>query len=283
MCEAIDSDNIQKRSIAPGWRMLSAGIVSAIDPDELSRDYDCVFKQDDNSTVALKSLMLGDERVKAVIKIQCRRRGCRGFLRSMLPSPAAKNFRKALLLASKNIPVVRFAAALEQKHFFLIVSNISIFVYIENSMSLYDVLFGKDAYAVSQWAQVKKEIINEIAFILASLRRAGFWHRDSKAGNFLIYRQPDDSYKVKLIDLDGIKRCYFRSNSCMMRTLCNLAETVTRFRRVSVTDLWRGFGLYCDEVGIAGEGRRVIFRRLQQMVVAKRLLTEVRDSYKKRL
>ncbi|MCD4831819.1 MAG: lipopolysaccharide kinase InaA family protein [Anaerohalosphaeraceae bacterium] len=281
MPDRTNSKNIKKQPMPDKWRLLSAGAILALNPEELLGNYDHIFKQDRNSFVALKSLATGAKNVKVVIKIQHRGKKFKDFLRSILPSRAVRNFRKALLLASKNIPVARPVAAMEQRRYFSVAKDICVFEYIENSMSLYDILFDKDAYAVSHWAKAKKEIVNEIAIILADLHNAGFWHRDSKAGNFLICRQPDNSYKVKLIDLDGIKRYRFGAGQCMMRTLCNLGETVIRFRRASITDLWRGFCLYCDKVGIDKNNRSAVFRRLRQMIIAKRLLIEIKDAYKK--
>jgi hypothetical protein len=159
------------------------------------------------------------------------------------------------------------------------VEDIYLTEYIPDSINLYDVAFGRNREIIEKFSS-RKEVINQVAVILAKLRKAGYWHRDSKSGNFIVYKNGDGNWRAKLVDLDGIKPNYLYLGKNNVRTLAKLAETLTRFRAVNFTDLYRGFLCCCRELDIYHGERRRFIRKVERMTVAMRLATAVADSYK---
>ena len=260
---------------AEGWG------VSSFDPGSLTSDFVKIFKSDKKGLVGIKTLAFEGGQVDVVVKTHNRSGSGIDFFRSFGTGRAMKNFRLAKKLIADGMAVTCPIAAIEKRLGLYCCQSIYVNEYVENSMSLYDIVFGKDEYAMANWAVVKKQIINAIGQLLGAMHNKGYWHRDSKAGNFLICRDKNDSYSVRLIDLDGIKKYGLARQKRRVQTLWKLAETLSRFKAVSTVDFWRGFNVYCDCTNIEKRNRRQIFYELQKMVITKRLLTVVGDAYKK--
>jgi serine/threonine protein kinase len=144
-------------------------------------------------------------------------------------------------------------------------------------LNLYEVVSGKDKEIITDFS-ARKAVIRQIAEIIARLHKSNFWHRDPKAGNFILCKD-GGIYRVKLIDLDGIKQDSSSRPENHIRTLAKLAEPLTRYKAVNFTDLFRGFLIYCSAMGISGDEARELFRKVERATVATRLLTTASDSY----
>jgi len=274
--------NITRLKFSNHWRGIAFGLWHSadFDPEKLFAEYEKTFKSDSKVIVVLKTLRLSGRDIKVVIKRQARSLGIRDFFRSLMPGKAMRNCKMAMRLNENGVPAAKSIAAMQRKILFWTVESIYITEYIENSMSLYDIFFGKDPYALKYWPRVKKQIVFETATLLADLHNAGFWHRDSKAGNVLAYRNQSGDYKVKLIDLDGVKRYGILRRRRTLQTLWKLSETLSRFCLVSETDFWRGFRTYCQRTGVKETKMRPLFYELKSLTVSKRLLTIASDAYK---
>jgi len=248
----------------------------AFEPEKLTEKPDFIFKSDSGNITALKQIESNGKKISFVIKKTVNHTGIRALADFLRAPKSLRNFYLAILLKQKGIEVAEPVAALWSR------KNGSIYIteYIPNSLSLYDIAFGKNKEILSKFS-IRKAVIQQVAEIVAKLHKAGFWHRDSKAGNFIIYKDKNGSYRVKLVDLDGIKQnSVSRREENHIRTLSKLAETLTRFKAVNFTDLYRGFLFYCDAMGISGAEVEEIFRRVERATVAARLLTVISDSYK---
>jgi hypothetical protein len=179
-----------------------------------------------------------------------------------------------LTLKQKGIEVAEPIAALWNNR----LGNIYITEFVAGSENLYDIAFGRNA-DVNKNFSARKDVIDQIANLIAGLHKAGFWHRDSKAGNFIVFKD-DGKYKAKLVDLDGIKKNYICQNEKRIRTLANLAKTLTRFKRVNLADLYRGFRIYCKVMGIGNEQIRPLFGQVERNTVKLRLLTVLEEAEK---
>ncbi|MDD5135404.1 MAG: hypothetical protein PHP01_08345, partial [Phycisphaerae bacterium] len=93
------------------------------------------------------------------------------------------------------------------------------------------------------------------------------------------YKNSAGVYKTKLIDLDGIKLNLLSRGQNRTRTLAKLAETLTRFKSVTFTDLYRGFFDYCNAMQMPYGSARRLFWQVERLTVAKRLTTIIADSY----
>ena len=242
----------------------------AFEPEKLTQNPDRVFKSENGSITALKKI----GNTPFVIKKTVNRSGIRAVADFFRAPKSLRNFYLAVLLKQKNIEVAAPVAALWHRKY----GSIYITEYIPDSLDLYDVAFGKNMEILKNFP-IRKAVIKQVAQIVAKLHQSNFWHRDSKAGNFIIYKD-GGIYRVKLIDLDGIKQDSGLRQENHIRTLSKLAETLLRFKTVNFTDLYRGFLIYCDEMKIDSSRAKELLRRVERAAVAARLVTIMSDSYK---
>ena len=276
-------EKVVKLQLADGWQGLAVEKWAdlAFEPEKLTENPQAVFKSAPDSITGLKELEDNGKilKVSFVFKKNVSRFKGRTIVDFVRGAKAVRNFNLALELNGKQIDSARPAAALWRRNGLRKIENIYLAEYIPGSMSLYDIAFGKNLEIISNF-RLRKEVINQVAQIIAKLRKGGYWHRDSKAGNFIVYKNGDEGYRVKLIDLDGIKLNFVFMGKNNIRTLSKLAETLTRFKAVNFTDLYRGFLYYCEEMKMYHGERRRLFRQVERMTVAKRLMTIIADSYK---
>ncbi len=255
-----------------GWKGVAVEKWSNLnfEPEKLTQNPDKIFKSDNGSITALKKIGEND----FVIKKTAAGAGLKAVANLFRAPKSLKNFYLAVLLKQKGIEVAEPVAALWHKTR----GNIYITEYIPGSLDLYNVAFGKDAKILTDFS-ARKAVIRQTAHMIAKLHKADFWHRDAKAGNFIVYNDTS-TYKAKLIDLDGIKQNPKRRSQNRIRTLAKLAETLMRFKTVNFTDLYRGFLFYCDEMTITGPDVKRLWHKLERTTVAARLTTVISDSYK---
>jgi len=261
----------------PGnWKGVAAEKWSklAFEPEKLTQNPDVVFKSENGNITLLKNIEVGGKKIPFVIKKNVRRTGIRALADFLRAPKSQRNFYLAVLLKQKDIKVAEPVAALWHRKD----GSIYITEYIQNSLNLYDIAFGKNKEVLVKFS-ARKAVIRQVAEILAKLHKANFWHRDSKAGNFIIYKDKNGSYRVKLIDLDGIKQDSTSRQENHIRTLSRLAGSLARFKAVNFTDLYRGFLFYCRAMEMNADETKEFFRKVERVTVATRLLTIVSDSY----
>jgi hypothetical protein len=110
------------------------------------------------------------------------------------------------------------------------------------------------------------------------LHKSGLWHRDAKAGNFIVCPDSNGQYIVKLVDMDGIKRYMLNRSRRQLQSLWRLAASLVGI--VTRSDFLRTFNLYCNLCGLQ-EGRRRIYRRLVLKAKAKWLLNSKKCRWRK--
>ncbi|MFA6177070.1 MAG: lipopolysaccharide kinase InaA family protein [Phycisphaerae bacterium] len=274
-------EKVVKLELAGGWQGIAVEKWAklAVEPDSIAENPEKVFKSDSNCITAMKKFKCGVKKPSLVFK-KTTNKFTGGVLFDFIRgTKARRNFNLALELSARGIDTALPAAALWRRKAFGKTESILLTEYIPGSINLYDVAFGRNREIIEKFSS-RKEIITQVASILAKLRKAGYWHRDSKAGNFIVYKNGDENWRARLVDLDGIKPNYLYLGKNNVRTLAKLAETLTRFRMVNFTDLYRGFFNYCRELNIYHGERRRWFGRVERMTVAMRLATAVADSYK---
>jgi serine/threonine protein kinase len=277
----LDNQKVEGLILSDGWKGLAARQWSdfIFKPSHLLQNPAEVFKSEDENITVLKQFQRDGENVSVVVKKSVSRNRLKNFTALFRSPKAVRNFNVARALMSGKIDVAMPIAALWRKNGFQSLENIYISEFCPGSLNLYDVAFGKNKEIISNF-RIRKNIIQQVAVLLAKLHTLWFWHRDSKAGNFIVYKTDDGSYKAKLIDLDGIKFNLFNKQSNRIRTLSKLAETLTRFKTVNFTDLCRGFLFYCNAMQMDRGQIRQFFREVERATVAARFLTIISDSYK---
>ena len=247
-------------------------------PDSLFDDVEKILKIGGQNCVAIKNLKIKNNSIKAVIKRHYTGAGFRRFFRSLRKGRALRNFKTALDLISSGFPVVIPFAALQQKRGFLTKQSIYISEYLSDSSNLH--YFASKRLASTKPSGrllIKKELSQQLAAVLASLHKNGLWHRDSKASNFIVYKNARDEHSILLVDMDGIKRYVLRRRSRQFRSLWHLAASLIPVHDINLTDYWRTFTNYCDLTGLEHSQRRPLFRQLAKRALAKRMRNMASD------
>jgi len=234
-------------------------------PELLFEDVEKILKTEGQNCVAVKNLVIGNTQLKVVSKRHCPGPGLRQFFRSFRQGRALRNFDTAIKLLSCGIPVAAPFAALHKRSGLRTSQSIYITEFFEDSSNLYN--FAAEQ-AGGQFA-IKKQLGNQLASILAAFHKNGLWHRDSKAGNFIVCANADGTYKISLVDTDGIKPYRLRRETCRFRSLWQLAASLLSVSAVSRTDYLRCFTAYCNLTGLEPSRRSRIFRELSALAKAK--------------
>jgi serine/threonine protein kinase len=241
-------------------------------PGSLFDDVEKILKIGSKNCVAVKNLKIKDNSIKVVIKRHYAGAGFRWFFRSLRQGKALRNFKTALGLISSGFPVVTPFAALQQRCRLLTKQSIYISEYLEDSSDLHN--FASKRLLSTKQADTlmtKKQLSQQIAAVLASLHKKGLWHRDSKASNFIVWKNAQDKHRILLVDMDGIKRYVLRRRNRQFRSLWQLAASLISVHNVNLTDYWRTFITYCDLTGIGQSQRRPLFRMLAKRALAKHM------------
>ncbi|MGB8225839.1 MAG: lipopolysaccharide kinase InaA family protein [Sedimentisphaerales bacterium] len=266
---------IVELTLPGGWKgaILEKWSVLLLEPEKLTEKPELIFKLEKGNITALKKIDYDDKKITFVVKKTVKPRGLKALVEILRAPKSLRNFYLAILLKQKGVEVAEPVAALWHKK----EGSIYITEYIKNSLNLYEVVSGRDKEILTNFF-ARKTVIRQVAEIIAKLHKSNFWHRDPKAGNFIIYKD-GGIYRVKLIDLDGIKQDSAGKPENHIRTLAKLAETLVRYKAVNFTDLFRGFLIYCNAMGINGDETRELFHKVERATVSTRLHTIVSDSY----
>ncbi|HRT50780.1 MAG TPA: lipopolysaccharide kinase InaA family protein [Anaerohalosphaeraceae bacterium] len=269
--------------LADGWRIwavlkdsqgndLAGSDWQQIFKDLESAEGGMILKSDGHSSVIARTIQLGSRKIPLVVKRHRRPPGLRKSLRWLRPARAFRTFRTALLLQRMGIASEYPLAAGEQRKGLCASQWVYISTYVEDGRNLY--YFVRDdvrTYGRHE-ATCRRSLAQQIAEVLAGLHNNGLWHRDAKAGNFLVRPSQDGRCEVTLVDLDGIKPYSIDRRRSRFRSLVKLAATLLCHRSVYRSDYWRTFSIYCDLTGLAACRRR-LFRELSSQAIAMRLLT----------
>lgn len=243
----------------PGdWKKLLA------EPHTLFQTVDKVIKTEQQNCVAVKSLQAGSKKLTVVIKRHCPQNTFRDFFRSFRPGKALRNFNTSIKLINCGIPTAMPLAALQQKKLLSTTQSIFITQYLENALSLYNFIAANMPKNIFEQFKLKKQLCSIIAQAFALMDKNNFWHKDSKANNFVVSFDPHGQLQLTFIDMDGIKpNCpFFGRNRRCRRSLWQLAASLIPLAVISRTDYLRTFTYCCDLAGINKSDRGQIYKKL---------------------
>ncbi|MHC4756129.1 MAG: lipopolysaccharide kinase InaA family protein [Planctomycetota bacterium] len=232
-------------------------------PDSLFENVEKTLKTENKNTVAVKNLYFDGKTINVVIKRHCPASSFRSFIRSLRSAKAFRNFNTAIRLSACNIPVAAPLAAIQKRNFFRSTQSIYITRFFEHGSNLFNFLTEQTNEKPSESFYLKKQLAIQIAHILAQLHNNGFWHRDSKAPNFIVYKK-SDNYQVALIDMDGIKPYRLRRKVSRSRSLWTLAASLMPLSIINKTDYLRAFKTYCNLIGLDISEQKHLFRDIAE-------------------
>lgn len=250
-------------------------------PSDLLKNPVKVLKNDGSNTVIVKNLNIAEKNLPVVVKLNTSKSGFQSFFRSIPQAKSVRNFSTATRLCENNIPTAYPLAALEQKSGFLTKKSIYITQYLNDSRHLYGFI-GDIPKEKKHDLNLRKQLSSQIAGVLAGLDKAGLWHRDAKAPNFLVKKDLHGNYKILLVDMDGIKRYFFNRKSKRFTAFSKLASTLMWSGSISKTDYLRTFAIYCKITDLNKTDQRQIYPSLIRQAVAIRLLTMANSMIEKR-
>jgi serine/threonine protein kinase len=240
-------------------------------PQLLFENVEKILKKEGRNCVAVKNFAIADSQFKVVIKRHFPPSNLRRLFYFFRPAKAVRNFKTALKLLGHGIPVaVPFAALYRSRNLF-ISESIYITGYFKNGSNIYTFASDQLLKIPVEKFELRKQLCQQLAEILASLHHNGLWHRDSKASNFIICRDTTDKYRIFLIDMDGIKRYFLRRRHNRLRSLWRLAASLMPVPDINRTDYLRVFKIYCQLTGLEIAQQRQIYRELASRAKAKYL------------
>lgn len=234
------------------------------------------LKVDGTTSVSVCELEICGKTITVAVKTHNRNGGIVDFLRGMLRDKSLRSFRTAGKLCSNSIPTAYPLAAIRHRNGLATDKTVYITEYIENSIDLHTFLaenVSQSNPADKTSSGIKKQIGMQIGSIIARMHGARMWHRDAKAGNFLVVPSKSGGYEVMLIDMDGIKPYLFTTDKKRYFAFIKLGAVLMWHRGINLTDYLRSFRKYCSQSGIDRYNRNKIFRRLCRSAIALRLLS----------
>ncbi|MBW8017331.1 MAG: protein kinase [Planctomycetes bacterium] len=263
---------------AQHWRQALCGLEKLLNEPKMH------LKVDGSTTVAVYDLKIGSKTISVAVKTHNRKDGIVNFLRELLRDKSLRSFKTAARLCDNGIPTAYPLAAIRQRHGLTAAKTIFITEYIENSMDLYSFLAKNVSQSDGQdkaSGRIKKQLASQIANIFARLHGSRMWHRDAKAGNFLVAPSKSGGFEVMLIDMDGIKPYLLTTAKRRYFAFAKLGAVLIWHKGINLTDYLRSVRIYCNLSKIDKHKRNKIFRRLCRSAIALRLLTFAGSAIKK--
>jgi hypothetical protein len=116
------------------------------------------------------------------------------------PSRARRAFERAVWLLQSSIPTAAPIAVGETRGFHWCQESYLITELVPNARPL------RQVRAASTDARQGRMLVRALAVLMARLHDAGLAHTDPSLSNFLVQRREDGTWRLVLIDLDGVRR-----------------------------------------------------------------------------
>lgn len=157
-------------------------------------------------------------------------------------SRAMRTWKLANALLNRQIPTARPLAVLERRCAGVLLDSLIMTEYIENAYDL-DTLLTVQIRDLesSQQRRLKQQVARALAGVFRAFHARGFIHRDLKAPNIMVQwaSNSDDSPRILLVDLDGVRQKGRTSRKDWVRAMMRLNVSIDHCRRVTRTDRLR--------------------------------------------
>ena len=247
-----------------------------------------ILKSDVNSKVIMGCLDVAGVEMPVVVKIYSACKGIFAGFGGSFRAKALRNFKASVRLLKCGIAVAYPQAALRGKQDSWVQGGVFVMGYADGAVDLD--AFVRDNISLDLSGgrgdfMLKRHLAGELGRIFAILDNSGLWHRDAKAGNFLVCPQKNGEFAdsaaaldIMLVDLDGIRRKILKGRGLSFRGMSKLASTLLWHGGISMSDYLRAFTIYSNLTGLDKSQRRDVFRELARRAVALRLLTLARSA-----
>jgi hypothetical protein len=178
------------------------------------------------------------------------------------------------MLISRDIPTAWPLAAIDREHHMLLKDSILLCEKIPNSCNLRQFILDGNLDKLPHRKRI--ELAEQTGSLLAQLQRQGLRHRDCKATNIMVSRQPDQpkpdlsdqstSFRLFLVDLDGLRaRLPFEIWSSH-EAIIRLAASTLNLPALKRLDMVRTFNKYLQILDLPeAKDRRARYRLWQTL------------------
>ena len=238
-----------------------------------------ILKEGSHSTVLENTLSIGGHALPIMVKQSRRPQGWRGLPQIFLNSRALRQWHKSHMLINRGLPTPWPLAALDYFQKGLRQQDIFISEKIPNAQNLRTMIKNGD---LPHNIALRRDLADQIAQLLASLRLQGFRHRDCKATNVLIEYRPNQTpaYKPYLIDLDGLRRYWIKRSNPPHLALVRLAASGITTQKLNNPYYARVFHRYLQLLKLPEAQDRTARHQLWKNLIQK-AQAQAQDTIKK--
>ncbi|OQA00908.1 MAG: Lipopolysaccharide core heptose(I) kinase RfaP [Planctomycetes bacterium ADurb.Bin412] len=261
----------QYRFTPQQWATTLADTDALLQPGEF-------LKQGHRNTVMAKELTVGPHAMTVVVKHSRLSPGFRGFIQSLYRSRATRQWYRAHMLISRDIPTAWPLAAIDREHHMLLKDSILLCEKIPNSCNLRQFILDGNLDKLPHRKRI--ELAEQTGSLLAQLQRQGLRHRDCKATNILIRPQPEPdqpepdqqpSFRLFLVDLDGLRTKLPFEIWPSHEAIIRLAVSTQNLPTLKRLDMVRTFNKYLQILDLPEAKDRRARHRLWQTLSLKTL------------
>jgi serine/threonine protein kinase len=176
------------------------------DPDRAFSDPSSTIIKDSNTTSSCTvSPIIGGEQKSFHIKRFNYQNTFYALKYLFRTSRAKRVWKVAQNLIASNIPTPLPISFLEQRQGRLLIKSFFISKNIDRALPLNRAIHELEACRSSRNTSQKKRLIQQVAYLVRSLHECGICHRDLKASNILVQKNPGQIQKLYLTDLDSAR------------------------------------------------------------------------------
>ena len=172
------------------------------DPDRAFSDPASTIIKDSNTT---SSCTVGREQKSLHIKRYNYQSTFYALKNLFRTSRAKRVWKVAQNLIACNIPTPQPISFLEQRKGRLLIKSFFISKKIDGALPLNSAIQELKTCRSSQDTTQKKTLIQQVAHLVRALHECGICHRDLKASNILVQKNPGQEQKLYLVDLDSAR------------------------------------------------------------------------------
>jgi tRNA A-37 threonylcarbamoyl transferase component Bud32 len=240
-------------------------------------------KDSHSAQVARAALPHPDGDVPVIIKRPLARNWRRALSQLLPPSRSVRGWRVGNALLHRDIAVARPLAVLERRRGPFVRDSLLITEAIPNAMDLDQHL--RAAFRELRpraWVRHKRELTRLLVRHVRRLEDRGFAHRDCKAGNLLVVREP--RLALLWIDMDGLRLLPPRDREPgpQLVPLTRLHVSLLEAPGLTRTDRVRFLRDYCSRFGGTPDAWRAVWRALERSVRDKLTARKRRRAWKRR-
>lgn len=224
-----------------------------------------IIKKGRRNTVISDHIILQAQQLDVIVKQYRFAEGARGLLETIRRSRGLRQWHRSNMLLNRHMPTAFPLAVLERRSGPLLRESIFVSQFIPNSINLCQMVRCGDFTSLEPTD--RRDLAEQLGEILGRLARFGLRHRDCKATNIVVGREPakasrqEGQYRAYLVDLDGVSKRILPPLTDIARheAIIRLTASMIGFDEPNLRDLTRVFTAYLRNCGTSA--RKIVHNR----------------------